>query len=110
MSILDHGPHTVIVHAEETAADSRGNVVKRPAVDGVTVTDCLVTPVGSSSPTARSSVTPGRKAMEQGVIAGDIAQPIALDSFLDPRFTEAANAFDRAEVDSAAQRWLQQHE
>jgi hypothetical protein len=48
MSLLDNGPHTVTVFPEETATDSRGNMVKRPTEVGVVITGCLMTPVRSS--------------------------------------------------------------
>lgn len=46
--LLDHGPHTVQIWMEEEITDSRGNVVRRPVADPVTVTGCLVHPVAST--------------------------------------------------------------
>lgn len=46
--LLDHGPHTVKVWMEEEVTDSRGNKVRRPAAEPVTVTGCLVHPVAST--------------------------------------------------------------
>ena len=46
--LLDYGPHTVKIWIEEETTDSRGNVVRRPAPEPVTVTGCLVHPVAST--------------------------------------------------------------
>lgn len=46
--LLDHGPHTVKIWIEEEYTDSRGNVLRRPAANPVTVTGCLVLPVAST--------------------------------------------------------------
>lgn len=46
--LLDHGPHTVKIWMEEEVTDSRGNKVRRPADEPVTVTGCLVHPVASA--------------------------------------------------------------
>lgn len=48
MSLLDHGPHTVKIWIEEEVVDSRGNAIRRPAAEPVTVTGCLVHPVAST--------------------------------------------------------------
>lgn len=48
MSLLDHGPHTVKIWVEEEVLDSRGNAVRRPAADPITVTGCLVAPLAST--------------------------------------------------------------
>jgi hypothetical protein len=45
MSLLDAGPHQVLVYPEVQTLDSRGNPVKRPADVGVVITGCTVTPV-----------------------------------------------------------------
>jgi hypothetical protein len=46
--LLDRGPHTVKIWVEEEATDSRGNKVRRPAAEPVTVTGCLVQPISSA--------------------------------------------------------------
>lgn len=46
--MLDFGPHTVVVYPEITVTDSRGNVVKQPSPNGVTITGCLMTPLAST--------------------------------------------------------------
>lgn len=48
MSILDAGPHTVLVYPEITTTDSRGNVVKKPGEVGVLTHGCTLTPVASN--------------------------------------------------------------
>ena len=45
---LDHGPHTVKIWVEEEVVDSRGNAIRRPVADPVTVTGCLVLPLAST--------------------------------------------------------------
>lgn len=46
--LLDYGPHTVKLFMEEVVDDSRGNEIRRPMAQPVTITGCLVIPVSSS--------------------------------------------------------------
>lgn len=46
--LLDHGPHTVKIWMEIEVTDSRGNTIRKPAPEPVTVTGCLVHPVAST--------------------------------------------------------------
>lgn len=48
MSLLDRGPHTVKIWVEEEVTDSRGNAVRRPAAQPVTITGCLMAPLAST--------------------------------------------------------------
>lgn len=49
MSLLDRGPHTVLIHLEEESTDWRGNIVLRPKENSpVTVTNCWMQPVAST--------------------------------------------------------------
>lgn len=47
-TLIDHGPHTVQIWVDEQATDSRGNPVRVPAVDPVTLTGCVMQPVASA--------------------------------------------------------------
>jgi len=47
-TLLDHGPHTVKIWVEEEVTDSRGNIIRKPAADPVTVTGCTMHPVSST--------------------------------------------------------------
>lgn len=49
MSLLDNGPHEVLVWLEEEVTDSRGNIVRRPkAGSPVRVTRVLMQPMAST--------------------------------------------------------------
>lgn len=48
MSLLDRGPHTVKIWVEEEVTDSRGNAVRKPAAEPITVTGCLMAPLAST--------------------------------------------------------------
>lgn len=47
-SLLDAGPHTVLIYLEVEDVDSRGNPVRRPADEPVTVTGCVIQAVASA--------------------------------------------------------------
>jgi len=47
-ALIDRGPHTVKIWMEEEVTDSRGNIIRRPAAEPVTVTGCLVHPIAST--------------------------------------------------------------
>lgn len=45
MSLIGSGPETVVVYPEESFEDSYGDIRRRPAEVGVTVSGCIVQPM-----------------------------------------------------------------
>lgn len=48
MPMYENGPHTITIYPEIEAADSRGNMVRKPSVTGVVVSGCYMHPLSSS--------------------------------------------------------------
>lgn len=48
MSLLDDGPHTIVVFAQEAFDDSYDNPRHRPSTTGVEVRGCVMSPVSSA--------------------------------------------------------------
>ena len=53
MSLLDHGPETIILYNEETYTDPDGNPSRRASATGVTVTNCVIQPAAQSGTSQR---------------------------------------------------------
>lgn len=47
-TLIDSGPHTVLIYLETEGTDHRGNPVRRPADEPVVVTGCVMQPVASA--------------------------------------------------------------